>query len=83
YRPLAAAGERARHALAFARGERVIVVVPRLVLGLAGEWRGTVLPLPAGRFRDELTGEEVLGGREARLAEILGRFPVALLVAVE
>jgi (1->4)-alpha-D-glucan 1-alpha-D-glucosylmutase len=36
------------------------------------------LELPAGSWRNELTGEEVVGG-ERQLAELLARFPVALL----
>ena len=56
----------------------MVVILPRLVLGLAGDWAGTVLELPVGRWRDELTGEEREGGA-ARLSDLLGRFPVALL----
>ncbi len=84
YRPLAARGGRAAHALAFARGDggdagaAAIVVVPRLVIGLGDDWGDTVLDLPAGRFRDELSGGETAGG-ERRVAELLARFPVALL----
>jgi (1->4)-alpha-D-glucan 1-alpha-D-glucosylmutase len=81
YRPLLARGGRAAHAVAFARGEgseQAITVVPRLVIGLDGDWGDTVLDLPAGRFRDQLSGEETAGG-ERRLADLLARFPVALL----
>jgi (1->4)-alpha-D-glucan 1-alpha-D-glucosylmutase len=36
------------------------------------------LDLPAGRWRNELTGDELEGGRVS-LATLMARFPVALL----
>jgi len=81
YRPLVAQGPKARHAVAFSRAEEVVTVVPRLVLGLAGDWSGTELELPPGRWRDEFTGAFVDGGRQP-LATLLGRFPVGLLARV-
>jgi maltooligosyltrehalose synthase len=60
----------------------VIAVLPRLVMGLGGEWADTEIDLPgaagAARWRNELTGEE-LGAGACRLADLLARFPVALL----
>ena len=56
----------------------MVTVVPRLVLGLAGDWDDTEIELPAGGWWNELTGEQVAGGRCA-LAGLLARFPVALL----
>jgi (1->4)-alpha-D-glucan 1-alpha-D-glucosylmutase len=73
-----ARGSRARHAVVFMRGEAAITIAPRLVLGLGGHWGDTSLDLPAGRWRNELTGDVVSGG-SARLADLLRRFPVALL----
>ncbi|HSF42047.1 MAG TPA: malto-oligosyltrehalose synthase [Thermoanaerobaculia bacterium] len=78
YRPLAARGSKAGHAVAFQRGDGAIAVAPRLVIGLGGDWGDTVLDISAGPWRNELTGEEI-GGGETRLAELLARFPVALL----
>jgi (1->4)-alpha-D-glucan 1-alpha-D-glucosylmutase len=78
YRPLEPRGVRARHAVAFMRGDGVITVAPRLVLGLGGEWGDTSLELPAGRWRNELTGD-LLSGGSVRLADLTRRFPVALL----
>jgi (1->4)-alpha-D-glucan 1-alpha-D-glucosylmutase len=78
YRALAATGPRAEHVVAFSRGEQVITVVPRLGLRLQGRWEDTALELPPGRWRNDLTGETVSG--RARLAELLARFPVALLL---
>ncbi|HEX4498841.1 MAG TPA: malto-oligosyltrehalose synthase, partial [Thermoanaerobaculia bacterium] len=78
YEPLQVSGPRADHAIAFARGGEVAVVVPRLPLRLGGDWEDTTVALPPGSWRDELTGEEVAGG-ERPVAELLARFPVALL----
>ncbi len=79
YRPLSAEGAKADHALAFLREEQVAAVVPRLVIGLGGDWRETTLELPYGSWTNELTGEQIAGGRQP-LADLLARFPVALLV---
>jgi (1->4)-alpha-D-glucan 1-alpha-D-glucosylmutase len=79
YAPLPARGERAGHVFAFSRGDRTITVVPRLVIAMGGDWKDTSLELPPGRWHNELTGEDRSGG-EVRLADLLRRFPVALLV---
>jgi (1->4)-alpha-D-glucan 1-alpha-D-glucosylmutase len=98
YRPLPVRGARAAHAVAYCRAGAVAVVVPRLVLGLAGEWGDTELdrdaldgdlaeavnaagpgePGGAGPWSNELTGE-LLDAGSCRLADLLARFPVALL----
>jgi (1->4)-alpha-D-glucan 1-alpha-D-glucosylmutase len=53
-------------------------VVPRLVVRLGGDWKDTAVELPPGRWRNELTGEDVDGGSRS-VADLLARFPVALL----
>jgi (1->4)-alpha-D-glucan 1-alpha-D-glucosylmutase len=74
YRPLDA-GPRA---LAFCRADRVVTVVPvRVVSTLDGGWGEESVALPAGAWRDLLTGRETTSGR---LADLLADFPVALLV---
>jgi (1->4)-alpha-D-glucan 1-alpha-D-glucosylmutase len=81
YRPLPVHGPRSKHVLAFSRTGQVVTIVPRLVLGALGregDWRETTVALPAGSFRNLLTGEEV-GGGEQPVAALLARFPVALL----
>ncbi|MGI9023364.1 MAG: malto-oligosyltrehalose synthase [Acidimicrobiales bacterium] len=80
YEVLAVAGEKADHAVAFCRGGQVAVVVPRLVVGLGGDWADTTVPLPPGRWTDALGGETVDGG-PVSLAGLLARFPLGLLVA--
>jgi (1->4)-alpha-D-glucan 1-alpha-D-glucosylmutase len=78
YRPLHAEGPAASHLVAFDRGG-VIAVATRLPVRLrrVGGWRESVLPLPAGSWTDVLTGVGYRG--TARLAEMLHRYPVALL----
>jgi len=78
YEPLPVPSE---HALAFIRSGRAVTVVTRLPVALerAGGWGGATLPLPAGQWRDELTGSSWPGG-EVDLASLLQRLPVALLV---
>jgi (1->4)-alpha-D-glucan 1-alpha-D-glucosylmutase len=78
YEPLRIEGGRSSHAVGFVRGGEVVVVVPRLVVRLGGDWKDTAVDLPPGRWRNELTGEEVEGGSQP-VADLLARFPVALL----
>jgi (1->4)-alpha-D-glucan 1-alpha-D-glucosylmutase len=82
YQPLPAQGSRAVHVVAFARGGEAVVVVPRLVsrLGaLDADWADTTLALPPGRWRDELSDLSHEGGT-VPLAQLLGTFPMALLL---
>jgi (1->4)-alpha-D-glucan 1-alpha-D-glucosylmutase len=79
YLPLPAIGDAAAHLVAVDRGG-AIALATRLPLGLArhGGWRDTTVLLPAGALVDEFTGAEH-GGGETPIAEILDRYPVALL----
>jgi (1->4)-alpha-D-glucan 1-alpha-D-glucosylmutase len=83
YRPLAAQGPAARHAVAFGRSASLVAVATRLPVGLAarGGWGDTVLPLPEGTadWHDVIT-DTPIDGAAPRLADVLGRYPVALLV---
>ncbi len=82
YQPLPASGPGAEHAVAFDRGG-VIALATRLPYALerGGGWRDTVLTLPAGSYRDLLTGSQFDGTRP--LAQLLADYPVALLVVAE
>lgn len=86
YRPLRADGPAADHLVAFARGVDLglVAVATRLPVALAdrGGWADTVLPLPgpADRWTDLISGNHVAGHGVAVLAELLSRYPVALLV---
>jgi (1->4)-alpha-D-glucan 1-alpha-D-glucosylmutase len=81
YTAMSATGRAADHAIAYERGEGLVVVATRLPVGLdaLGGWHDTTLTLPAGEWTDVLTGD-VVDGTEARLASVLDRYPVALLV---
>jgi (1->4)-alpha-D-glucan 1-alpha-D-glucosylmutase len=78
YAPLPVEGPTAAHVVAFARGGEVATVVPRLVLGACGQWAGTAVTLPAGRWTDVLTGDTHEGGH-VPVAALWSAFPVALL----
>ena len=78
YQPFLAKGEKADHVVAFVRGGGALTVVPRLVIGLHGEWGETRLNVPEGDWQDVFTGQSVRAGR-AHVADLLARFPVALL----
>jgi len=82
YLPLFARGERSEHCVAFARGGRVVTIVPRLIIGLRGDWGDTFLELPFSAWRNGLTGE-VGYQRQVALREVTLRFPIALLEALD
>ncbi|HEX5188575.1 MAG TPA: hypothetical protein VFW16_03480, partial [Streptosporangiaceae bacterium] len=84
YQPLPVSGAKAEHAVAFARSaasgdENVVVIVPRLVARLADDWAGTTVELPAGAWTGVLTGERYGGAAHVMVADLLSRFPVAVL----
>jgi (1->4)-alpha-D-glucan 1-alpha-D-glucosylmutase len=83
YAPVAADGPAAGHAVAFRRGQ-AIVMATRLPARLArrGGWAGTTLPVPPGRWRDVLTGAVHTGPRPL-LSGIALRLPVAVLVPAD
>lgn len=81
YEPLSADGAKAEHVVAFSRGKKFVVIVPRFLLKLKNDWQGTTLKLPAGNWRNEFTGEDFTG--EIRLEDLFQVFPVALLVRKE
>ncbi len=78
YAPVAARGAKARHAVSFVR-DRLLVVVPRMLFGLNGDWVDTTIDLPEGRWNDLLTGRSVDGGTAVALGSLLAAFPVAIL----
>jgi (1->4)-alpha-D-glucan 1-alpha-D-glucosylmutase len=95
YTPLRARGPGQDHVVAYRRGRAgadagpgagadlgadsgCIAIAPRLPIRLGTRWDSTTLAIPPGAWRNELTGESLAGGTVA-VAELLGRFPVALL----
>jgi (1->4)-alpha-D-glucan 1-alpha-D-glucosylmutase len=77
YEAMTAQGQAAGHVVAFKRGESLIALVPRLVMGLHDDWGDTTLAMPPGTWRNELTDETVLP-ETAPLSTLLRKFPVAL-----
>lgn len=88
YEPIAAQGEKAAHALAFRRtnaGNGILVIVPRLLVGLTdgverpptgAVWGDTRLAIE-GTYRSIFTGE-IIGGGEVVISKALGYCPVGL-----
>jgi (1->4)-alpha-D-glucan 1-alpha-D-glucosylmutase len=83
------------HLIAFDRGGAVTLAT-RLPAGLrsAGGWGDTILQLPVGRYRDAFTNSlhvvrpstaepNTVANKGVRVAEVLGRYPVALLLKEE
>ncbi|MCU1565299.1 MAG: maltooligosyl trehalose synthase [Pseudarthrobacter sp.] len=87
YTPVAATGAAAGHLLAFHRGASdapgALTLATRLPAGLAsgGGWRDTAVELSTA-MRDELTGA-AYGPGSVSVAEVLGTYPVALLVPAD
>lgn len=87
YSPVTATGPAAEHLLAFRRGTDgapgAFTLATRLPAGLAadGGWRDTAVELPAA-MRDALTGAGY-GPGAVSVADVLGTYPVALLVPVD
>ncbi len=79
YEPLHARGAKANHVVAFTRGGTVITAIPRFLMELKNDWQDTVLLLPPGAWKNELTGETVDG--TVAVGDLFGKFPVALLAA--
>jgi (1->4)-alpha-D-glucan 1-alpha-D-glucosylmutase len=80
YRALAASGAHAHRVFAFARGDDLIAVVPRLGVR-ADAWRDTALALGPGTWRDVLSDREIAGGI-VPVAALWRALPIALLSRV-
>jgi (1->4)-alpha-D-glucan 1-alpha-D-glucosylmutase len=80
YRPVFAEGLVADHVLAFDRGG-VVTVATRLPVGLSrhGGWYDTTLSLDAHSWTEVFTNTSY-GGSRLAVADVLHRYPVALLV---
>ena len=82
YGPLPTGGPRSEHLIAFTRGG-LVVLAGRHLARLGGDWAGTEVELPAGRWRPVIAGAaaEVPGGAQP-VGALLGRGPVAVLESV-
>jgi (1->4)-alpha-D-glucan 1-alpha-D-glucosylmutase len=79
YTAVSAIASRNEHLVAYLRGPHVATIVPRWPMKLGDSWGGTSIELPAGEWRNVLTGDVLNGGR-MRVQALLHRFPVALLI---
>lgn len=77
YSPLFLQGKKKNHGIAFLRGEKILVLVPRLILNLNNNWGDTYLELPQGVWKNIFTHEELPGGK-LLIANMLKKFPVAV-----
>jgi (1->4)-alpha-D-glucan 1-alpha-D-glucosylmutase len=78
YRPVLASGDSSDHAVAFCRGDDILVAVSRWTVRLAEKgWGNTVLPLPDGSWTDRLSGAMASGPTSA--AALFADLPVVLL----
>ena len=82
YQPLEAVGTKRGHVIAYLRGETVITVVPRLSVMLRSRWGDTAVTLPAGEWRNLLSGQTIEGGKVA-VETLLRDFPTALLIPAQ
>ena len=78
YRPLHVEGRKAEHVIAFARGDDLVVVAPRLVLGLGDGWGATMVELGPGEWRSIITGN--IHEERSAMGPLLAGFPVNVLV---
>jgi (1->4)-alpha-D-glucan 1-alpha-D-glucosylmutase len=80
YRAITLAGPHAERVFAFARGQDLVAVVPRLGVRAEG-WRDTTLTLAPGTWRDALSDQEFAGG-EVAVATLWRALPIALLLRI-
>jgi len=78
YKPLYAEGSKADHVVAFIRGNAVLTLAPRLMMGVKGGWGDTMIVFPKGNWHNLLTNEDVTGGKPVTIGELLARFPVGV-----
>ena len=81
YVPVKADGPGSGHLFGFDRGGAVTLVT-RLPMGLQarGGWQETSVLLPAGTYRDVITGTTHTSDGRVAAADLFGSYPVALLV---
>jgi (1->4)-alpha-D-glucan 1-alpha-D-glucosylmutase len=79
YTPVFASGQKARHAVCFTR-DSLLVLVPRLIAALGGDWADTQIELPRGSWTNILTAQRETGPRTLDLGQVLEAFPVAVMI---
>jgi (1->4)-alpha-D-glucan 1-alpha-D-glucosylmutase len=81
YRALDATGPHAHRVFAFARGDDLVTIVPRLGVQ-ADRFRDTALDLPPGSWKDVLSDQTFSGGTCA-VAQLWSALPIALLTRAQ
>jgi (1->4)-alpha-D-glucan 1-alpha-D-glucosylmutase len=81
YRALDATGPHAHRVFAFARGDDLVTIVPRLGVHADG-YRDTALEIPSGSWLDVLSDQTFLGGA-CSVAQLWRVLPIALLTRVQ
>jgi (1->4)-alpha-D-glucan 1-alpha-D-glucosylmutase len=80
YEPLPVSGPQESHVLAYMRGGRAAIAVPRLMVSFNGDWVDTKVELPPGRWRNVFTDSTLENGF---MKVLTARFPLALLLRDE
>ena len=78
YHPIQASGSKAANLFGIRRGRDLVVLAPRLVMKLGGDWGDTNVKIPEGAWTNIFTRERVAAGTR-HLSEVFRQFPVALL----
>ncbi|MDZ7723646.1 MAG: malto-oligosyltrehalose synthase [candidate division KSB1 bacterium] len=82
YTPMQVEGEHKDSFIAYRRGTRIVVLVPRWWMTNKGEWPETRFTLPEGDWQNALTDEIRQGGSYA-VQELLATFPMACFIREE
>jgi (1->4)-alpha-D-glucan 1-alpha-D-glucosylmutase len=81
YRALDASGPHAHRVFAFARGDDLVTIVPRLGVHADG-CRDTALEIPAGNWRDVLS-DQIFSGGTCAVAQLWSALPIAVLTRAQ
>ena len=60
--------------------DSLLVLVPRLVASLGGDWTDTEMDLPDGSWTNLFTEQRTQGGRTVAIGRLLEDFPVAVMI---
>jgi (1->4)-alpha-D-glucan 1-alpha-D-glucosylmutase len=80
YQPIPIHGT--ENAVAYTRGQEVVVLVPRFTLRHGRSWPGATITIPGGRWQNWLSGEMFNGG-SVPIDDLLAPFPACLLVKID
>jgi len=80
YLPIAADGPKKDHVVAFMRGQHFAVIVPRWSCRLHGNWSSTTVNLSTGGRWTNVFTNKVVSGTHVRAEDLLGDFPVGMLI---